>query len=116
MSNVSQPNSLVFQTLFIFLLFCTFQDLYFFVHTEIFCIFLQFYPKLSFYTKKKHRNIDIHAFRSVQMSGEKNSQDLLVKVQKKVLGKMVGKNSIKLVVDDNISVVLDDFYKWAKVP
>ena len=49
------------------------------------------------------------------MSGENNSQDLLVKVQKKVLGKMVGKNSIKLVVDDNISVVLDDFYKWAKV-
>ena len=57
----------------------------------------------------------IHAFRSVQMSRENNSQDLLVKVQKKVLGKMVGKNSIKLVVDDNISVVLDDFYKWAKV-
>lgn len=49
------------------------------------------------------------------MSGENNSQDLLVKVQKKVLGKMVGKNSIKLVVDDNISVVLDDFYKWAKI-
>ena len=49
------------------------------------------------------------------MSGEKSSQDLLVKVQKKVLGKMVGKNSIKLVIDENISVVLDDFYKWAKV-
>jgi hypothetical protein len=39
----------------------------------------------------------------------------MVRIQKKVLGKMAGKNSIKFVVDENIAAVLDDFYRWAKV-
>jgi len=47
--------------------------------------------------------------------GETQSKDLMTRVQKKVLGKMAGKNSIKFVVDENIAAVLDDFYKWAKV-
>ena len=39
----------------------------------------------------------------------------MTRVQKKVLGKMANKNSIKFVVDENVAAVLDDFYKWAKV-
>ena len=49
-------------------------------------------------------------------NGNKNYiQDLMTRVQKKVLGKMANKNSIKFVVDENVAAVLDDFYKWAKV-
>lgn len=39
----------------------------------------------------------------------------MTRVQKKVLGKMANKNSIKFVVDENVAAVLDDFYKWAKI-
>lgn len=46
---------------------------------------------------------------------EHKSKDLMTRVQKKVLGKMANKNSIKFVVDENVAAVLDDFYKWAKI-
>jgi len=43
------------------------------------------------------------------------SKDMMVRIQKKVLGKMVSKNSIKFVVDEDMAAVLDDFYRWAKI-
>ena len=48
-------------------------------------------------------------------TGLNRDQDLMTRVQTKVLGKMANKNSIKFVVDENVAAVLDDFHKWAKV-